>query len=127
MVSNNIHQIPCLENAQIIEEWVEEKKVLKPKPKPAATTAPAAEEGKDGKPAEEKPAAEPTPDEYETKTSNKSVTSSIHWETSSYALTPEQRKNFKDIEEQMMLSDKKYLDWKEARNDLESYSYKIRE
>lgn len=32
MVSNNIHQIPCLENAQVIEEWTEEKKVPKAKP-----------------------------------------------------------------------------------------------
>jgi hypothetical protein len=41
MVSNNIHQIPCLENAQITEEWTEEKKVPKAKP------APAKEEKKD--------------------------------------------------------------------------------
>ena len=47
MVSNNIHQIPCLENAQLVEDWTEEKKVPKQKPKPAAP------EKKEAKPAEE--------------------------------------------------------------------------
>ena len=113
MVSNNIHQIPCLENAQIVEDWIEEKKVAKPKPAAAPV-----EEGKEPKPDE--------PEEFEIKTQSKSITSTVSWETSSYALTPEQRKVCKDVEEQLLLSDKKYLDWKEARNDLEGYSYKIR-
>lgn len=42
MVSNNIHQVPCLENAQLTEEWTEEKKVPKTKPanpKPAEKPA----------------------------------------------------------------------------------------
>ena len=30
MVSNNIHQIPCLENAQIVEDWIEEAAVYVP-------------------------------------------------------------------------------------------------
>lgn len=46
MVSNNIHQIPCLENAQIVEDWIEEKKVAKPKPAAKPTDAPV-EEGKE--------------------------------------------------------------------------------
>ena len=62
MVSNNIHQIPCLENALLIEEWTEEKKVAKPKPAAATnttaatsnTTAPA-EEGKEPAKPEEQP------------------------------------------------------------------------
>lgn len=47
MVSNNIHQIPCLENAQIIEEWTEEKKVPRPKQTAAANSTANSEEGKE--------------------------------------------------------------------------------
>ena len=86
MVSNNIHQIPCLENAQIVKDWIEEKKVAKPKPAAAPV-----EEGKEPKPDE--------PEEFEIKTQSKSITSTVSWETSSYALTPEQRKVCKDVEE----------------------------
>lgn len=120
MVSNNIHQIPCLENAQIIEEWTEEKKVLKAKP------APAKEEKKDA-PVEgaEAVPAEPQPEEFEIKTSSKSTTSSVTWETSSYALTPEQRKTFKEAEDAFRTNDDKYLLLKRTRNDLESLSYAL--
>lgn len=121
MVSNNIHQIPCLENAQIIEEWTEEKKVAKPKP------APAKEEKKDAPAEEGKEAApvEPVPDEFEIKTSSKSTTSSIQWETSSYALTPEQRKAYKDAEDAFRATDDKFLLVKRTRNDLEALSYAL--
>jgi len=36
-VSNNIHQIPCLESAELQEEWVEEEKIPVKKDVPAAT------------------------------------------------------------------------------------------
>lgn len=35
-VSNNIHQIPCLESAELNEEWVEEEKIPVKKDKPAS-------------------------------------------------------------------------------------------
>jgi len=35
-VSNNIHQIPCLEGVEIVEEWEEEEKI----PVKKDTTAP---------------------------------------------------------------------------------------
>jgi len=37
-VSNNIHQIPCLESADLQEEWVEEEKIPVKKDAPAKTT-----------------------------------------------------------------------------------------
>lgn len=35
-VSNNIHQIPCLESVELAEEWVEEEKIAVKKDVPAA-------------------------------------------------------------------------------------------
>lgn len=128
MVSNNIHQVPCLENAQLTEEWTEEKKVLKNKPappkpaeKPAEGDAAAADA-----PKEEPAPVQPPADEYEIKTSSKSTTCSVGWETSSYALTPDQRKAFKDTEDKMRSDDEKFLTHKATRNELETYSYKLR-
>lgn len=37
-ISNNIHQIPCLESAELQEEWVEEEKIPVKKDVPAAKT-----------------------------------------------------------------------------------------
>lgn len=123
MVSNNIHQVPCLENAQLIEEWTEEKKVPKNKPAPAKPAEPA-KEGEDKK--EEVPVPEPVPEEFEIKTASKSSTSSISWETSSYALTPDQRKVARDAELAMRQSDDNFLTHKATRNELETLSYSLK-
>ena len=74
-VSNNIHNVPSLDEVEFIQEWTEEEKIpvkaspITPVPKPAEPKADAAKEGEskpaegeapaDGeKPAEEKPAEE---------------------------------------------------------------------
>jgi heat shock protein 4 len=53
-VCNNIHQIPCLESTELIEEWTEEEKIAIKKPV-APTPAPAkeGEEKKDAAPVQE--------------------------------------------------------------------------
>lgn len=131
MISNNIHQIPCLENAQLIEDWTEVKSV--PKAKPAQPAQPAEEVKKPGSKPGSKHGSpkgeEPKPtlvEEFDIKTSSKSITTSVGWETSSYALTPDQRKAFKDTEEQMRQSDEKFLIVKRVRSELEAYSYLLK-
>lgn len=44
-VSNNIHGIPCLENADLQEEWVEEEKIPVKKDVPAPPKPEAKKEG----------------------------------------------------------------------------------
>jgi hypothetical protein len=44
-VSNNIHQIPCLESAEIQEEWTEEEKIPVKKDVPAASQPPPKQDG----------------------------------------------------------------------------------
>lgn len=54
-VSNNIHNVACLDEVEFIEEWTEEEKIpIKTAPPPPTPVQPKKEE----KPAEEKPAEE---------------------------------------------------------------------
>jgi heat shock protein 4 len=111
-VSNNIHQIPCLETAELQEDWVEEEKIPIKKDVPAKTSPPATAEGaaKGDKPDESKPDVdmkdekknakadkkkgaeekkeEPVKQEFEIKKKNKKTTVALNFEASSHALTP---------------------------------------
>ena len=128
-VSNNIHQIPCLEGTDLEESWTEEEKIVIKKPaaaKPAETKAEAPKEGE--QPAEEKP-AEPAPateQDYEIKQKKKSTATPIAFDTQAHSLPPAVRQQFAKLEEQLRHEDARFLDWKEARNDLEAYSYDMR-
>ena len=52
-ISNNIHQIPCLESVELQEEWVEEVKIPVKKDVPNPSPKPPAEGGADQKPADQ--------------------------------------------------------------------------
>jgi len=77
-VSNNIHQIPQLENVEFIEEWVEEEKIPVKKDVPAPAKTKSEEKPAEGdKPAEDQKQPEPQPpveevkQEYEIRKKNK--------------------------------------------------------
>lgn len=85
-VSNNIHQIPCLESAELIEEWVEEEKIPVKKDKPAsAQKKPEDNKGDnpDQQPGEAPMQTDETPKqddpqiEYEIKKKNKKTTTAL--------------------------------------------------
>jgi len=125
-VSNNIHQVPCLEAAEIVEEWTEEEKVAikkKVAPKPEDQKA-----GEEGEKKEEAPAAEQpsTEQDFEIKHKKKSTTSGIDFDSASFALPPVDRASFLTLEQEMTKEDNRLLDWKKAKNDLETYSYNMR-
>jgi len=42
-ISNNIHQIPCLDETELLESWNEEEKIVVKKTVPAPVTKPAKE------------------------------------------------------------------------------------
>ena len=119
-VCNNIHQIPCLESTELIEEWHEEEKVIIKKT-PKATEA-KKEEGKEGA-AKEEPASE---QDFEMKQRKKSASYPLHFETQAHSLPPNTRTGFRKLEVELNDLDRTFLDLKEARNDLEAYCYEMR-
>jgi len=112
-VSNNIHNVPSLDEVEFIQEWTEEEKIpvkaspITPPPAPKADPAKEGEKPAEGeakpedgeKPAEEKPAEEPPkPEEvkqpeqtYEIKKRTKKNFSKIKFTTASFALSPATR------------------------------------
>lgn len=50
-ISNNIHQIPCLDETELLESWNEEEKIAikKAVPPPATKPAEAPKEGEEAK------------------------------------------------------------------------------
>ena len=56
-VSNNIHQIPCLESAELQEEWEEEQKIPVKKDVPAQAQPADKQPPAEGQPAEGQPPA----------------------------------------------------------------------
>jgi len=136
-VSNNIHNIPCLDQAEFVQEWTEEEKIpIKMAPAPKAPEPKKEEEKKEGeapkegeaekteKPAEpEKPAPE---QQYEIKKRSKKTHTPINFKTQSYALAPAQRKQYQQRETDLVICDNDILEMKELRNNLEAYSYEMR-
>jgi hypothetical protein len=131
-ISNDIHQIPKLEDADLIEAWNEEEKIAIKKPVASAPAPPKAE-GTDVPTADvdaaapEKPVEQKTEQGFEIKQRVKSVTSTLKFETQGHALPPNARQVYQQAEANFTTSDRSFLDMKEARNDLESLSYEFRE
>lgn len=135
-VSNNIHNIPCLEDVEFIQEWTEQEKIPV-KASPVTVPPPKKEEEKkEGEqPAaegEQKPAEEPKPEvtqpeqQYEIKERKKKTFKKIKFATSNFALAPKQRIAFTDLETQLNNEDTLILETKQAKNNLEAYSYEMR-
>jgi hypothetical protein len=142
-VSNNIHQIPQLESADLQEEWTEEEKIpikkdAPPPPKPAEqpkpTDAPAAEgqqpagdtEMKQEEQKQQPAPAEAPKQEFEIRKKNKKATSALNVDPQSYALPQQARDNFFNQEKTWFSEDKNILDFKAIKNELESYSYDMK-
>ena len=142
-VSNNIHNVACLEEAEFIQSWTEIEKIpvkMAPSQPPPAT--PPTEEKKEGeKPAEgdnaastepkteeaKKPEPVPQPEQqYETKEKKKTKTKKLTFKTSNFALAPNTRRDFIDFENKLREQDMDILEIKELKNTLEAYSYDMR-
>jgi hypothetical protein len=112
------------------EHWTEEEKIpikiAAPTPAPAA---PKDDKKKGDAPTEEEKKAEvPVPEEqkYEMKTRKKERTTDVLFKTVSHAIPPEMKTQYKNLENQLMIDDRKILDLKEAKYLLESYTYEIK-
>ena len=98
-----------------------------------ATAAPEGEAKPEA--AKEPPAAEQKPEEppkqqeqqYEIKIRERKNYTDIKFQTSSFALTPAIKRNFGDLENKMFKEDMDILSLKAIKNDLEAYSYKMRD
>lgn len=110
-----------LESTELLEEWQEEVKVAVKKTVPAAPV-----KTEDGKEAEPAPATT-TEQEWETQTKRKTRSETISFDTQSFALPPQQRAQFKSLEEQLHIEDRKILDLKESKNKLETMCYNYRD
>jgi len=125
-VENNIHQIPELRDTDLIEEWTEEVKVAIKKP--VVPTPPADKDAKDADGEKKVPAATaPTEQDFETRVQKKSTTTKIDRQCNSHAQPPALRSQFKQLEEQLTIEDRKFLDLKESKNKLETLCYNFRE
>lgn len=124
-VCNNIHQIPVLEACELIEEWTEEVKIPVKAPTPAAAPAGEKKDGEEAK--DEKKDLPPMPQQYETQQRKKTRTDPISFDTQAHALPPDTRKQFKGLEDQLYIDDRKYLDLKESKNKLETLCYNYRD
>jgi hypothetical protein len=121
-VSNNIHQIPCLESAEFFQEWEEAEKIpvknnTLPKKDVAADPEAKAE------PPVPVPAAEQT---FETRMRTKKETELLTYETMCHALPPPQKKSMTEKEVLMNKTDDLILETKALKNELEAYSYEMR-
>jgi len=150
-VSNNIHNVACLDEAEFCQEWTEEEKIpikasptvvpppkkeeeKKEEPKAEGEAAAAEGEAKPDAPAEgeakpEEP-AKPTviepEQQYEIKQRKKKNFTKLKFSSSSFALAPAVRRDYRDLEVSLTSGDLEILERKELKNDLEAYSYEMR-
>lgn len=137
-VTNNIHNIACLDEAELIQEWTEEEKIpVKTQNVPTVPTPPPATEekkeggmpateGEEAKPAEPQ-APQPEPEQqYEIKKKSKKNFVQLKFSTANFSLPPDQKTMFRNLEDQLLQGDKDILEMKELRNTLEAYSYEMR-
>lgn len=136
-VTNNIHNVAALDDAELVQKWTEEEKIpvkaspVSPPPKKEEEKKEGAAEGAEEKPAE---AAQPEPtaaaaqpeQKFETKIKNKESYVKLKFQTSNFALAPKLRKDFFDAEEAMTKADRDILDAKDVKNQLETYCYDMR-
>jgi hypothetical protein len=106
-VSNNIHNVACLDEVEFIQEWTEEEKIpIKASPVPTVPTPPKAEgadapkegeEKKDEAPTVEEPPKQPE-QQYEIKKRSKKNFGQLKFTTQSFALAPDTRTMFTNLE-----------------------------
>jgi len=72
------------------------------------------------------PEAPKTEQDYEIKQKRKTRSEPIHFETQAHALPPGVRQQYKQLEDQLFVEDRKFLDLKETRNTLEAYAYEFK-
>ena len=122
-VKNNINQIPELERVEMTEMWTEEEKIpVKTGAKPAAPT----EDKKDGEQPAEEAKAEPEEQKFEIKQRKKERTTEVPFKTVSHAIPPDLKQQFRNVENALMVEDRKILDLKEAKYNLESFTYEMK-
>ena len=130
-IKNNINQIAELATVEMTECWTEEEKIpIKTSggkkaeaPKKEGEEAKAAGEGE--APSEAAP-AEPEEQKYEIKQRKKERTSEVSFKTVSHAIPPDMKVQFRGLEDQLMIEDRKILDLKEAKYMLESFTYEMK-
>lgn len=128
-VSNNIHNIACLESAELQEEWVEEEKIAVKKDIPAPAKPadkPAAEGDKPADTEMKEEQKEAPKQEFEIRKKNKKSTSGLGVDSSSHALPPNVRTQFNNQESTWFHEDQQILDFKAIKNELEGYSYDMK-
>jgi len=123
-VSNNIHNIACLDEAELIQEWTEIEKI----PVKASPTVAPPKDAKDAKEGDKKEEAEVIQPEqqFETKERKKKIFSQLKFTSQSFALSPAQRTAFFETEKSLKAEDDEILEVKMYRNTLEAYSYEMR-
>lgn len=139
-VSNNIHNVACLDQVEFCQMWTEEEKIpcklmpTAPDAKPAEEKKADATPPKEGEqPAGENGTAPTVPEppaevvqQYEIKKKDKKKFSDLKFTSSSFALGPSQRTEFAQFEQKLVDGDDDILTMKALRNDLEAYSYEMR-
>lgn len=126
-VSNNIHNICSLDNVELIEEHtiIEQIPI---KPSPVATKEPeeatAAKRGK--KQGGKKPEVKVPEVQYENKERVKKSIQPLKFTVQNFALAPQTRRDFRDVENKLVQEDTDILEQKQLRNNLEAYSYEMR-
>lgn len=134
-VSNNIHQIPCLESADLQEEWTEEEKIpvkrdvpAPPKPAEAPKAEGATESQPDAemKPTEEQKQPEAPKQEFEIRKKQKKTATALGVDSQSHALPQQVRADFTKKEADWFAFDHDILDRKATMNELESYAYDLK-
>jgi len=131
-VHNNIHNMAALEGAELVEEYEEEEKIpvkkdmpAQPKPadKPAEGEAPP-----EGDAAEKQAEPPKQPEiEYEIKKKNKKTHKNLKVKPQTHALPNEVLQQFTDLENQFNHEDTVILELKAVKNELESFSYEMRQ
>ena len=135
-VTNNIHNIACLDEAELVEEWTHEDKIpIKTKNVPTVPTPPEGEkkegeaegEKKEGEaPAEEQKPAEPEEQQYEIRKRAKKDFTKLKFTFQNFSLPPDTRVMFKNLEDQFTQGDVDILEMKALRNSLEAYCYELK-
>jgi len=137
-ISNNIHQVPCLESADLQEEYTEEEKIPIKKDVPApvktdkkaapADEAKAAPEGKapEQSDTEMKAEAEAPKQEFEIRKKQKKISTALTVDSQSHAMPQSARSDFTKKETAWFDQDQDLLDFKAVKNELESFSYELK-
>ena len=134
-ITNNIHNIACLDEAELVEEWTQEDKIpikTKNDKVPTVTPPPAEGEKKEGEedkkeeaPAEAKP-EEPEEQQFEIRQRKKKDFSKLKFTFQNFSLSPETRVMYKNLEDQLVQGDYDILEMKAFRNSLEAYCYEAK-